>query len=102
MHLPFFFYYSNNLFFFSFLKIFNWLQWVLAVAHRIFDLCCGVEDLLVVACRIEFSDQELKLFPLHWELSVLATGPPGKSQNEFFLKLSQSKRNLRKFHSLYF
>ena len=72
------------------------------MVRRIFDLCCSVEDLLVVACRIEFSDQELKLSPLHWEHSVLATGPPGKSQNEFFLKLSQSKRNLRKFHSLYF
>ena len=24
------------------------------------------------------------LGPLHWDLGVLATGPPGKSQNDFF------------------
>ena len=34
--------------------------------------------LLVEACGIRFPDQGLNPSPLHWELSVLATGPPGK------------------------
>ena len=36
--------------------------------------------LLVVACEIQFSDQELNQGPLHWELNILATGLPGKFQ----------------------
>ena len=34
--------------------------------------------LLVVSCGIEFPDQGSNLDPLHGELGVLATGPPGK------------------------
>ena len=34
---------------------------------------------LVVACRIQFSDQRSNLGPLYWESRVLATGPPGRS-----------------------
>ena len=33
---------------------------------------------------IQFSDQEWNLCPLHWERRVLATGPPGKSQDVNF------------------
>ena len=36
-------------------------------------------EFLVVACSIQFPDQGLSTGPLHWELRVLATGPPGKS-----------------------
>ena len=39
-----------------------WLCWVLAAA-----------------CGIQFFDQGSNPGPLHWELRVLATGPPGKS-----------------------
>ena len=55
------------------------------VAERgIFDLHCGTRDLswqaweLLVAARgIQFSDQGLNSGPLHWELAVSVTGPPG-------------------------
>ena len=54
---------------FYFLNIyFIWLCWVLAVAHRIFDLCCGMQDLVPwpgIKSR-------------HGELRVLATAPPGE------------------------
>ena len=35
---------------------------------------------LVAACRIYFPDQGLTPGALHWELGVLTTGPPGKSE----------------------
>ena len=43
--------------------------------------------LLVAACGISFPDQESNQGPLHWELRVLATGPPGKSPstNDFYI-----------------
>ena len=51
---------------------------------QIYDFCCGIQDLLVVACGIQFSDQGSNLCPLHWEHRVLATGPTGKSHlNDF-------------------
>ena len=31
-----------------------------------------------------FPHQGLNLHPLHWQHKVLATGPPGKSPNQFF------------------
>ena len=34
----------------------------------------------------KFPDQGLKPGPLHWELRVLATGPPGKSPSKFILQ----------------
>ena len=59
------------------------------------SLSCGMLDLwsllqhvgslfvacepLVVACEIQFPDQELNTGRLRWEYEVLATGPPGKS-----------------------
>ena len=47
-----------------------WLHWVLGVAHGIL-----------------FPDQGLNPGPLHWELGVLATGPPGKSLKFLFIYL---------------
>ena len=44
-------------------------------------LSCGMWDL-------NFPDQGLNLDPLHWERGVLATGPPGKSLNEYFIWLT--------------
>ena len=43
-------------------------------------------ELSVVAYGIKFPDQGSKPGPLHWEHGVLATGPPGKSQELFLLK----------------
>ena len=42
-----------------------------------FWLCC-------VACRVLVSNQGLHLCHLHWELGVLATGPPGTSPLFYF------------------
>ena len=42
-----------------------------------FWLCC-------VACRVLVSNQGLNLCHLHWELGVLATGPPGTSPLFYF------------------
>ena len=50
-----------KLFFFFKFYLFIWLLWV-----------------PVVACGIQLPDQGSNLGPLHWELRVLATGPPGK------------------------
>ena len=55
-----------NFFFFSF-----WLHWV-----------------LVAACGIYFPDQESNPSPLHWKLTVLACGPPGKSLYIFLFFLT--------------
>ena len=43
-------------------------------------------EFLVAVYGIWFPDQGLNLIPLHWEHSVLATGPPEKSpfQNSWF------------------
>ena len=38
---------------------------------------------LAVACGIWFPDQGLNLGPLHWECSVLTTGPPEKSSTVY-------------------
>ena len=54
---------------FIFKSLFIWLCWVLLVA-------CSVS---VAACGILFPDQGSNPGPLHWELWVLSTGPPGKS-----------------------
>ena len=40
--------------------------------------------LLVKAYGIKFTDQGLNPCALHWELSVLATGPPGKFLDGLF------------------
>ena len=58
------------------------------------NLSCGTWDFLGVACGVFSCDMHtlscgmwdlvpwpgIKLEPLHWELGVLATGPPGESQ----------------------
>ena len=61
------------------------------MAHRIFNLRCGMWDLsvsagklLVAACGIYFPDQGWNPGPLHWKCRVLATGPPGKSLHSLF------------------
>ena len=41
---------------------------------------------LVLACGMEFPDQESNPGSLHWECGVLVTEPPGKSLNSFFLE----------------
>ena len=43
-------------------------------------------QVLVAAHGIQFPDQGLNPSPLHWELGVLATGPPGKSLFLYFFK----------------
>ena len=48
------------------------------------DLCCSIQDLLVVACGILFPDKGLNPCPLHWEHGVLATGPLGQSLTRIF------------------
>ena len=55
---------------FFFLLIFIWLRWVLVVARRILFLDQG-------------SDPGL----LRWECGVLASGPPEKLSNAYFLKI---------------
>ena len=52
----------------------------------------------VAAYGIEFPDQGSNPGPLHWQLGVLATEPPGKSLEEgSYLLLS----NAEKFHGLF-
>ena len=65
-------------------KLFIWLHWVLAVAHRIFYLHCNMWSLFffsLVACGIEFPDQKLNKRPSAlgaWRLSHwTATEVPG-------------------------
>ena len=59
-----------------FLKVFIWLHQVLVVACGIFFV--AVCKLLIVACRgLSSLTRESNLGPLHWKLSVLATGPLG-------------------------
>ena len=48
-------------------------------------------ELLVVACGIQFPDQESNSGPLHWEFGVLARGPPGKSQSDLKKKNPEKK-----------
>ena len=48
----------------------------------LWDFVLEVCELLVVACRLYFPDQELNLGPLHWAQEILATGPPGNALNQ--------------------
>ena len=54
------------------------------MAREVLNLPCSTQDLLVVACGIEFPDQGLNPCPLNWEYGVLPAGPPGKSAMENF------------------
>ena len=96
---------QQQLFFLSYLFI--WVHWVLAAACGIFILTFIMNpqlqhveyffklwhvESLDVACKLLscsmwdlVPDQGSNLGPLHWELGVLATGPPGKSQ-QFLIK----------------
>ena len=58
---------TNILFFNIYLFLVIQLQWV-----------------FFVACGIQSPEQGLNPGPLHWELNVLSTGPPGKSLQRFF------------------
>ena len=68
----------------EFLNIFMYLHWIFTVAREVLNLPCSTQDLLVVACGIEFPDQGLNPCPLNWEYGVLPAGPPGKSVMENF------------------
>ena len=46
---------------------------------------------LFTACAIYFPDQGESPGSLHWEHGVLATGPPGKSQNRRIIIRAQSQ-----------
>ena len=60
-------------------SLFNWLHWVLVAAGRI---CLAVvRELSAVACGIQLPSWGSNSSPLHWELTVLAPEPPGKSPN---------------------
>ena len=52
--------------------------------HWVFIVAC---KFLAVARRIQFPNQGSNLGPSHWECRVLATGPPGKSQEQPFLSV---------------
>ena len=45
-------YYLFFVFIVIFIYLFTWLCQVLAAAHRIFDLGCDMQDLLVMACGV--------------------------------------------------
>ena len=65
--------------------LFIWLCRVLVVAHKIFDLCCDTWSKWDLVAR-----PGIKARPLHWELAVLATGPPG---NPLYLFLEERLGN---------
>ena len=65
----------NEVFFFIYLS-------ALGLNCSLWDFEVEVCELLVVACRIYFPDQESNLGPLHWAQEILATGPPGNSLNQ--------------------
>ena len=54
------------------------------LSFGVFNLCCGMLDLLLWACGIYFSDQGWDLGPLCWEHRVLATGTAWKFQDWAF------------------
>ena len=67
---------------------FNRLILLYIYLFAVLDLSCGTRSLRcsmwdLVPC------QGLNPGPLHWELGVLATGPPGKSHSLFFKYSSQ-------------
>ena len=81
---------------FFFLILFIWLCRVFIVARRIFTAACRIfvaarvifqlwqAGCSVVARGIQFPDQGSNPGPLHRELGVLATGPPGKSPDTVY------------------
>ena len=73
-------------FFLTFIYLFIWLPQILVQYSEpgIFHLHW------MEACGIYFPDQMLNPDPMHWELGVLAAGPPGKSHSGYFLTLKHS------------
>ena len=57
--------------------LFLWLWRVLVVAHRIFNLCCGIQDSLVVACELLVATYMLNHSVMSNSLSM------GLSQQEY-------------------
>ena len=53
--------------FFNIIYLFIWLHQILVVACGIFNLCCSMQDVLVVAIRISFPDQGSNADSLPWE-----------------------------------
>ena len=69
-------------FFFFFKEIFTFIYLFSCTRSQLQHLGCLVTacwGLLAVAHRIQFREEGLNPGPLHWELGVLATGPPGTS-----------------------
>ena len=54
-------------------------------------LSCGMSD--------RFPDQGLNPGSHHWEYRVLATGPPGKSQEELYFKSVIKKKKCNFFNA---
>ena len=86
MSLPIFLYFLPHacsfFFFFFYSFLFIWLCWVLVAARGLFS--CSMWDLFSlwhVGSRSLARDWTPG--PLHWELRVLATGPPGKSPGAY-------------------
>ena len=52
-------------------------------------------ELFVAACGIQFPSQGANPGPLHWELEILAAGPPRESLN---YTLSNGNLALHEFH----
>ena len=73
------------LLFFFYAFYLYWLHRVLALAHRIFHLCCGWD------VWIQFPEQGLNLDTLHWELEVVSTGQPGNAWALSSLNMFSSK-----------
>ena len=73
---------------------------------KISGLRCSIWDLSVAACELSCSIWDLVPWPgiesgpLHWELGVLATGPPGKPLSHIFVVHSSVDGHLRWFHVL--
>ena len=65
------YYYSFKIFIFIYCP-----HWILVMAHRIFDLRCGM---LTLSCSVWnlVPSPGIKPRPMHWKHGVLATGPQG-------------------------
>ena len=86
-------YIYTNITIFKFIYLLIWLHWVLVAACKF----------LVVACGIQFPDQESNLGFLHWKPRALATGPPRKSTyNSFIISNYLHCKEKKLIYPLYF
>ena len=53
----------------------KYIYFYLCIYLAVLGPSCGMPDLQLQACGIQFPDQGLNLGPLHWEHRILATGP---------------------------